>query len=133
MGSNLDRPHKTGQSETIGGSPSVAGGDTTWHLMPQDSFNFKNSVGSVTVDGKVVRALLESYLKGVVESRLQDMRLMERVAAELDRRVELAVKAALAEADVAARTETIRRAKEKARELVDAMEWSVSVSAESRR
>ncbi len=78
---------------TVGGpTPANPNAPIRFHVLPEDSINFKAALGSVTLDTKTVRELIEDYARAVVVERMNELRLYEVVESQMARRVEVAMK-----------------------------------------
>lgn len=70
--------------------------DTTdgikFHILPVNSTNLRDTLGSIQVDKETVRKKLDEFLRNVIESRLRDLDLNASIAKQMDRRVEVASK-----------------------------------------
>lgn len=79
--------------DVIGGKPTVeATGQIRFHVLPEESFSLKSAIGSVTIDAKVVKELVEDYGKSIVLERMKDHGLYAIIEQQMARRIEVAVK-----------------------------------------
>jgi len=121
--------------ETIGSAKTKPSGPVTFVNEPgyplrlQMDQNAKNAFGSVTVDGRAVSEKIDEYLRLVVKERCEELHALDKIPAVLDRRIDVAVNAAVdglrVEMVAAARARLLSRLNA----AVDAVPLSVAVTA----
>lgn len=66
-----------------------------FHVLPEDSHALTDAVKAVSVHPEDIVAALEHYCKELIEERAKFLSVDAKIAAQLDRRVEIAVKSVL--------------------------------------
>ena len=116
-------------------------------MLDQEKFHVTTTLGDVdvkmerstvngglakfTLDGNTIRAKLDEFLKGVIESRCEDLDLDDRIKQALDRRIEVAVNAVAGRLQAEIAKTATDYALARIKEQIDAVPIAVAVSVKA--
>lgn len=85
--------------------------------------------GSIEVSPKTVRDKMDSFLRDIVRIRCEQIGAEKKIDAEIDRRVEIAIKAVMTRIESDFVPYAVREAQKKIAAAVDTIQFSVKVEA----